>query len=65
MIEIGSKGNRCFLGLSDPSVRPWVGKNELSFIIPYSRFVTMMETMKDCFLFNSHAWEKIKARLEE
>jgi len=25
----------------------------------------MMETMKDCFLLDSHAWEKIKARMEE
>jgi hypothetical protein len=65
VVENERKGNRCFLGLFDPSVRPWVGKNELSFTIPYSRFVTMMETMKDCFLFDSHAWEKVKARMEE
>jgi len=33
--------------------------------IPYSRFVQMTETMKECFLFDSHAWAKVKARLEE
>ena len=65
VVENERKGSRCFIGLFDPSVRPWVGKNELSFTIPYSRFVTMMETMKDCFLFDSHAWEKVKARMEE
>ena len=65
VVENEKKGSRCFIGLFDPSVRPWVGKNELSFTIPYSRFVTMMETMKDCFLFDSHAWEKVKARMEE
>ncbi|MBR3093927.1 MAG: DUF169 domain-containing protein [Bacteroidaceae bacterium] len=59
------QGHRCFLGLFDPSVRPWVGKNELSFTIPFSRFVPMMETMKDTFLFGSHAWERIKNRMEE
>ena len=59
------QGQRCFIGLFDPSVRPWVGKNELSFTIPFSRFVTMMDTMRDCFLFDSHAWEKVKQRLEE
>ena len=58
-------GSRCFLGLFDPSVRPYVGKNELSFTIPYSRFVQMTETMKECFLFDSHAWAKVKARLDE
>ena len=65
VVENERKGNRCFIGLLDPSVRPWVGKNELSFTIPYSRFVTMMESMKDCFLFDSHAWVKIKARMDE
>ena len=65
VVENEQKGHRCFIGLLDPSVRPWVGKNELSFTIPFSRFVPMMETMKDTFLFGSHAWEKIKQRLEE
>ena len=49
----------------DPSVRPFVGRDELSFTIPFSRFVTMMDTMKECFLFDSHAWKKVKARIEE
>ena len=65
VVENEKKGHRSFIGLLDPSVRPWVGKNELSFTIPFSRFVPMMETMKDTFLFGSHAWEKIKQRLEE
>ncbi|MBO7419033.1 MAG: DUF169 domain-containing protein [Bacteroidaceae bacterium] len=65
VVENRKGGYRCFLGLLDPSVRPFVGKNELSFTIPYSRFIQMTETMKDCFLFDSHAWEKIKTRLEE
>ena len=58
-------GNSCFLGLFDPSVRPWVGKDELSFTIPYSRFTQMMGTMKDTFLFGSHAWDKVRKRMEE
>ncbi len=45
--------------------RPYVGTNELSFTIPMSRFKRMTETMKECFLFDSHAWKKVKARLEE
>jgi hypothetical protein len=65
VVENAKQGHRCFMGLFDPSVRPWVGKDELSFTIPYCRFVTMLETMKDCFLFDSHAWEKVKQRLEE
>lgn len=65
VVENARQGHRCFIGLMDPSVRPWVGKNELGFTIPFSRFTRMMETMKDCFLFDSHAWNKVKARLEE
>ena len=61
--ENAHNGYRCFLGLFDPSVRPWVGKDELSFTVPMSRFTTMLETMRECFLFGSHAWERIKARL--
>lgn len=65
IVENARQGQRCFMGLLDPSVRPYVGTNELSFTIPMSRFKSMMETMKECFLFNSHAWKKVKARLEE
>jgi len=63
MVENARNGHRCFLGLFDPSVRPWVGKNELSFTVPMSRFKAMMDTMEECFLFGSHAWERVKARL--
>ena len=60
--ENAHQGYRCFLGLFDPSVRPWVKANELSLTIPLSRFNVMLSTMRDCFLFGSHAWEKVKAR---
>ncbi len=63
VVENARSGHRCFLGLFDPSVRPWVGKNELSFTVPMSRFTAMLETMRECFLFGSHAWERVKARL--
>ncbi|MBP5688044.1 MAG: DUF169 domain-containing protein [Muribaculaceae bacterium] len=63
--ENRNRGYRCFLGLFDPSVRPWVGKDELSFTIPFCRFVEMTNTMKECFLFDSLAWKKVKQRLED
>ena len=63
VVENARGGYRCFLGLFDPSVRPWVGKDELSFTVPMSRFTAMLDTMRECFLFGSHAWEKVKARL--
>ena len=63
VVENARKGYRCFLGLFDPSVRPWVDKDELSFTVPMSRFTVMLDTMRECILFGSHAWEKVKARL--
>ena len=63
VVENARRGHRCFLGLFDPSVRPWVGKDELSLTVPMCRFRVMLDTMRECFLFGSHAWERIKARM--
>lgn len=63
VVENARGGYRCFLGLLDPSVRPWVGPDELSFTVPMGRFTAMLDTMRQCFLFGSHAWEKVKSRL--
>ncbi len=56
-------GKRTFIGLFDPSVRPHVGANELSYVIPRSRFESMQHTMKRCCLFDTHAWDKVKQRI--
>lgn len=58
------QGYRTFIGLFDPSVRPYVGADELSFVIPASRFRTMYETMRSTCLFGTNAWSKVKARIE-
>ncbi len=57
-------GHRTFLGLFDPSVRPYVGAGELSFVIPLCRFRTMYRTLPECALFGTHAWAKVKARID-
>lgn len=57
-------GHRAFLGFFDPSARPYVESNVLSFTIPMSRFKEMCETMRICSL-DTHAWDKIKARIDE
>lgn len=61
--ENRNKGDRTFLGLLDPSVRPYVGEHELSFVIPFHRFQTMYGTMRQCCLFGTHAWNKVKERI--
>lgn len=57
-------GRRTFLGLFDPSVRPYVGADELSFVIPACRFPAMYATLLDGCLFDTPAWAKVKARLQ-
>ena len=58
-------GHRTFLGFLDPSVRPYVESNLLSLTIPMSRFKTMYQTMRNSSLYDTHAWAKIKTRINE
>ena len=58
-------GRRTFIGLFDPSVRPYVEANELSFVIPACRFAEMLRTMRECCLFNTPAWAKVRQRMQE
>lgn len=56
-------GRRTFLGFFDPSVRPYVESDLLSFSVPMSRFREMYETMRRSCLYDTHAWAKVKARI--
>ncbi len=62
--ENQKKGNRVFLGLFDPSVRPQVEANILSLAIPMSRFEKMYYTFNESCLKGTHAWSKVKERIE-
>jgi len=64
VVENQKNGNRVFLGLFDPSVRPQVEPNILSFAVPMSRFKKMYYTFNESCLNNSHAWNKVKERIE-
>ena len=55
-------GRSCFLGMFDPSARPLVPKNELSFAIPMSRFKEMLGTMPDSALYE-HAFSVVRRRI--
>lgn len=50
-VENRNGGRRCFLGMFDPSARPLVPKNELTFAVPMSRFKEMLATMSDSALY--------------
>lgn len=65
VVENRRAGGRVFLGLFDPSVRPHVEPDILSLAIPMSRFRTMYYTFERSCLTESHAWEKVRTRIEE
>lgn len=63
LIENKKNGRRTFIGCFDPSVRPYLKANTLSFVIPISRFKEMYFTMRNTCLFNTHAWNKVRERI--
>lgn len=63
VIENNRNGRRTFIGFFDPSVRPYVEADILSFVIPMSRFKEMYYTMRKSSLFDTHAWSKIRDRI--
>lgn len=56
------QGRSCFIGLLDPSARPLVPADELSFVIPMHRFREMERTMEHSALFRK-ACSAVKRRI--
>lgn len=65
VIENRKNGRRTFIGFFDPSVRPYFDPDILSFIIPMSRFREMYHTMRESCLFDTHAWGKLRERINQ
>ena len=55
-------GRRCFIGMLDPSARPLIPKNELTFTIPMCRFKEMLDTMEQSALFQK-AYSIVRKRI--
>ncbi len=64
VVENQNNGSRTFLGMFDPSVRPHLESNILSFAIPMSRFKIMYHTLSLSCLKGTHGWLKVKNRIE-
>lgn len=62
-VENRKGGRRCFLGMFDPSARPLVPKDELSFAVPMSRFKEMLKTMADSALYQK-AFSVVRRRID-
>lgn len=64
VLENRKGGRRTFIGFFDPSVRPYFEPDILSYTIPMSRFKEMYQTMRSSCLFDTHAWGKIRERMQ-
>ncbi|MCX7918972.1 MAG: DUF169 domain-containing protein [bacterium] len=53
---------KAILGLFDVSARPCVGANQLSFSVPFEKFIRMVHNMDESFLITD-SWKKVKERL--
>jgi uncharacterized protein (DUF169 family) len=60
-LEKDKEDPKCFLGMFDPSARPCVPVNSLSFAIPIKKFVRIVGYMEESFLITP-TWDKVKQR---
>lgn len=65
ILENRKGGRKTFIGFFDPSVRPWFEPDILSYSVPMSRFKEMYHTMRNSCLFDTHAWGKIRERIQK
>lgn len=63
-LESLSERQRAIIGMFDPSARPCVGENILTFAIPVKRLEKMTEYMEESFLITD-TWRKIRKRINK
>jgi hypothetical protein len=54
--------NKAVLGGWDPSARKFFKTDELSFTVPYSMFLDMVNRFEDSFL-KTHTWEIVRKKV--
>jgi hypothetical protein len=62
--ELKSSEPRAVLGMFDVSARPCVPSNVLTFAVPWSKYVRMVNNMKESFLITK-SWNKVRARIKK
>jgi len=61
-LEKGSPSPRCVIGLFDPSARPYVEPDRVTFAAPWEKFVRMAGNMEESFL-TTPTWARIRERI--
>ena len=62
-LEKHSPHPRAVIGMFDPSARPYLPKDMLSFSVPMTKFLTMIENMEESFLITD-TWKKLQKRID-
>lgn len=61
-LEKNSGHPRAVIGIFDPSARPYVPKDMLSFSVPMAKFASMIENIEESFLITD-TWNKLRKRI--
>jgi hypothetical protein len=61
-LEKDSPHPRAVIGMFDPSARPYLPRDVLSFSVPMAKLITMMDNMEDSFLITD-SWRKLQKRI--
>jgi uncharacterized protein (DUF169 family) len=62
-LETQAQHPRCVLGMFDVSARPFVPKDQLTFAVPFTKFVSMVDNMESSFL-TTKTWKKVQERIK-
>jgi uncharacterized protein (DUF169 family) len=62
-IEVKSAHPRGVIGMFDVSARPFVSKDELTFSVPMSKFIRMVDNMEESFLITP-SWARVQKRIK-
>lgn len=62
--EVQSQNPRAVVGMMDPSARPFIDANEVTFTVPYRRFLELEANIPGSF-FTRKTWSKVAQRLPE
>lgn len=61
-LEKDSEHPRAIIGMFDPSARPFVPQNVLTFSIPMEKFTTMIDNVEESFLI-TETWKNMQKRI--
>ena len=62
--EQQSEDPRAVLGMMDPSARPCVPLDMLTFAVPMKLFITIVKDMRESFLMTP-GWDRVRRKIEQ